>query len=995
MASTNITTQPVHPPTHRAPTTGEPLDQEVDRYEAGGQEPGRETRRRRIRTWTTSALRDLVYLGAVFVWSIAAFAILVTAISVTASLLVFIVGIFVWIGVAYVVRWTTSVDRQLAGWHRKTPVPAVYRRPTVRGFLPLLKTVSSDPQTWRDLAWLGLTSIVGFTLGLAAITAAAIALAYVSMPIWYWAVSDPHGQYGLTNLGLFTVDTLGEALAATAIGLALVPLALLLAHGCASTHAGLAARILSPSGAVRQTPPMRADNLTARAARWSASHRKTAVLGWLAFVLAAFALGNAAGTVTLKSQDQGNGESRAADRILAREFPRERAAEQVLIQSRGTPLGGAEYRATVADLVARLSRAPAVADVESPLDAGNGRLVSTDGRSALVTFQITGNPDTAKDRVDSALAATAAVQAAHPQLTIGQEGMASYMKAIDKRVSHDFQKAEGTSLPLTLVILVVAFGSLVAAGIPLLLGITSVMAALGLTAAFSHVMHVDAFINSVILLIGLAVGVDYSLFYLRREREERARGLSPAEALQTAAATSGRAVLVSGLTVIVAMSGMFLMGSVTFSSFAVGTVLVVAISIVGSLTVLPAVLSKLGDNVDRGRVPLLRRLRSNDAESRFWATVIGAVLRRPVLCGGIAAALLIALAIPAFSLHTANPGVQGLPRDLAVMQVYDRAQKAFPGAPLPAQVVVSAPDVTAATVVAGIRNLARASVASGQMHQPITVDISGSRHVARVSVPLVGAGSDATSDRALDTLRQRVIPSTIGRVAGVEARTTGMTAQSRDFNDSMKSHAPIVFAFVLGLAFVLLLVTFRSIVIPIKAIILNLLSVGAAYGVLVLIFQQGHLESLLHFTSIGGVTSWLPMFLFVVLFGLSMDYHVLILSRVREAYDSGMTTERAVSHGIRATAGVVTSAAIVMVAVFGIFTTMSMLEFKMMGVGLAVAVLLDATIVRAVLLPATMKLLGDWNWYLPSWLEWLPRVRHKAPATSIRTQPEPRVSIGA
>jgi RND superfamily putative drug exporter len=512
-----------------------------------------------------------------------------------------------------------------------------------------------------------------------------------------------------------------------------------------------------------------------------------------------------------------------------------------------------------------------------------------------------------------------------------------------------------------------------------------------LTALFSHVMHVDPAINSVILLIGLAVGVDYSLFYLRRDREERARGLSPTDALQTAAATSGRAVLVSGLTVIIAMSGMFLMGSSTFSSFAVGTVLVVAISIVGSLTVLPAVLSKLGDKVDKGRVPLLHRLRSNDGQSRFWAAIVGGVLRRPGLCGAVATAALVVLAIPAFSLHTVNAGVQGLPRDLPVMQVYARMQKAFPGGPLPAVVVVSAPDVTAPHVAAGIRGLERAALATGQMHQPITVDVSASHQAARVQIPLAGAGTDAVSNRALDILRHRVIPSTVGQVPGVQVETGGLTAGSLDFNDSMKSHAPIVFAFVLGLAFLLLLLTFRSLVIPLTAIVLNLLSVGAAYGALVLIFQQGHLQSLLGFHSIGGVTSWLPLFLFVILFGLSMDYHVLILSRVRESYDNGMNTEQAVSHGIRATAGVVTSAAIVMVAVFAIFATLGMIDFKMMGVGLAVAVLLDATIVRAVLLPAAMKLLGDANWYLPHWLDWLPHVgpQHR-PSPPAHSPSEPR-----
>jgi RND superfamily putative drug exporter len=376
------------------------------------------------------------------------------------------------------------------------------------------------------------------------------------------------------------------------------------------------------------------------------------------------------------------------------------------------------------------------------------------------------------------------------------------------------------------------------------------------------------------------------------------------------------------------------------------------------------------------------------------------VLRRPLLWGGLAALLLVALAIPAFRLHTATSGVQGLPRDLPVMQVYERTVKAFPGQPLPAVVVVSAPDVTAPDVSAGIAALRRAALATGEMSEPTTVDVSASHRAARVRIPLAGGGTDATSDRALELLRETVVPTTIGRVPDVEIHTTGLTADSRDFNDSMKSHAPYVFAWVLGLTFVLLLGTFRSIVIPLKAIVLNLLSVAAAYGVLVLVFQDGRLESLLDFQSIGGVTSWLPLFLFVVLFGLSMDYHILILSRVRESYDAGMTTEQAVSHGIRATASVVTSAAIVMVGVFAIFATLGMIDFKMMGVGLAVAILLDATIVRAVLLPATMTLLGDWNWYLPRWLEWLPRVTAEtpveapAPDAARRAGAEPRTPRG-
>jgi RND superfamily putative drug exporter len=738
------------------------------------------------------------------------------------------------------------------------------------------------------------------------------------------------------------------------------------------------------------------ENFASRAARWSAAHRRSVVLGWLVFVVVAFALGSAAGMVQLTQVEAENGQSRLADETQARQFPRERAGEEVVIENRHGVLTGSAYRAAVTDLVTRLSSAPSVAAIRSPLARGDAGLISRNGRAVLVTFQITGDPDTAQNRVAAALAATTAVQRAYPSLFVGELGTASTARALNTLLGDDFHKAEATSVPITLLILVIAFGALVAAGVPLLLGFTAVLAALGLTELLSHVLHVEQSISSVILCIGLAVGIDYSLFYVRRTREERARGRTPEEALRRAAATSGRAILISGFTVMIAMTGMFLMGNQVFTSFGMGTVLVVAIALVGSLTVLPAVLSKLGDRVDSGRVPGIQRLRGRPGESRFWGPIVGAVLRAPGAWGAAVVALLVALAIPAFSLHTVSAGMQGLPPDLPVMQAYQRVQQSFPGGAEPETVVISASNVATPAITAGIAALERAALATGQMHEPILVDTSASHRAARVSIPLVGTGTDAASLRALALLRDRVIPATIGRVPGVTAHTTGEAGQTVDFNNTMKSHAPYVFIFVLGLAFLLLLVAFRSIVISITAIVLNLLSVGAAYGVLVLIFQQGHLQSLLGFTSIGGVINWLPLFLFVILFGLSMDYDVFILSRIREAHDRGMSTEDAVAHGIRASAGVVTSAAVVMVAVFAIFATLDEIVFKMLGVGLAVAVLLDATVVRAVLLPATMKLLGDWNWYLPSWLEWIPRVGVEPAAEPASSSPEsvaPRVAV--
>ena len=582
------------------------------------------------------------------------------------------------------------------------------------------------------------------------------------------------------------------------------------------------------------------------------------------------------------------------------------------------------------------------------------------------------------DEIDPVIAAVDRAKAENPGLFVGSFGDATAERQIGDSVAEDLERAGLLSLPVTIVILVVAFGALVAAGIPLLLALSGVMATMGLLAIPSHVWPVDDNVSAVVLLIGLAVGVDYSLFYLKREREERAAGRSESAALEAAAATSGRAVLISGLTVMTAMAGMFLTGDKTFGSFAMATIMVVAIAVLGSLTVLPALLSRLGDRVDRARVPLLFRAQ-RPGGGRGWNWILDRVLRRPVVSVVVSAGILVALALPALGMKTVVPGAEAFPKDLEAVQVYDRLQRSFPGEADPAVVVVRAPSVDAPRVEAAIERLRERALASGRVNEPVTVDVNPARTVARIELPIDGSGSDATSYAAVSTLRE-LVPQTVGSVAGVEAGVTGSAAMSKDFGDVMRDKAPLVFAFVLAFAFVLLLVAFRSIVIAVKAIVLNLLSVAAAFGVLVLVFQYGWAKDLLGFDYTGGVMAWLPVFLFVILFGLSMDYHVFILSRIREAYDGGMRTEDAIAHGIKTTAGVVTSAAIVMVFVFSIFGTLSLIMMKQFGVGLATAVLIDATLVRAVLLPATMKLLGDWNWYLPRWLSWLPRIRLEGPS---------------
>jgi uncharacterized membrane protein YdfJ with MMPL/SSD domain len=714
-------------------------------------------------------------------------------------------------------------------------------------------------------------------------------------------------------------------------------------------------------------------NLAARAGRWSASHWKTATFGWLALVIAAVAVGGAVGTKQLGGNEGIPGESGRMEAILDKEF-KSPAGETVLIQSKELTAQSPAFREAVDDVVQAVSAVPDVVNVRSPLARGGAGQISADGHSAIVRLDIRGDPEKAADKVDPVLDAVAEAKAANPGLYVGMFGDASSEKEIDGSVGKDLERAGLLSIPVTIAVLLVAFGALVAAGIPLLLALTAVVTTMGLLAIPSHVWPVDDNTSAVVLLIGLAVGVDYALFYLKREREERAAGRSERAALEAAAATSGRAVLVSGLTVMTAMAGMFLTGDKTFGSFAMATIMVVGIAVLGSLTVLPALLSRLGDNVNKLRVPLLYRLQ-RPGGGGGWSWILDRVLRRPVLSVAVSGGILIALALPALGMKTVVPGAEAFPKDLQVVQVFDRLQKAFPGEADPALVVVKAPSVDAPEVQSQIDALRARALATGRVREPITVNVNQARTVAQIELPIEGSGSDSVSNAAVSKLREDVVPGTVGSVPNVEAGVTGSTAISKDFGDTMRDKAPLVFAFVLAFAFILLLVSFRSLVIAVKAIVLNLLSVAAAFGVIVLVFQNDWAKGILGFDYSGGVMAWLPVFLFVILFGLSMDYHVFILSRIREAYDGGMKTEDAIAYGIKTTAGVVTSAAIVMVFVFSIFGTLSLIMMKQFGVGLATAVLIDATIVRAVLLPATMKLLGDWNWYLPRWLEWLPELK--------------------
>ena len=721
-----------------------------------------------------------------------------------------------------------------------------------------------------------------------------------------------------------------------------------------------------------------ARNLAARMGRWSASHRKTAVFGWLAFVIASIVIGTAVGTKTIdQTNNDSVGQAHRADQILKQAgfVQADRLTEIVVVQNRHETVSSPAFEAALADVARTVAPMQNVHNLRWPTGQSNRDQISRDGHTALVEWDMSGKLKAAEKQIDPLTGAVAKVATRHQQFYIGEAGTASSGKALNELFKSQLGKAGERSVPLTLLILVLVFGSLLAAWIPLMLGLQAVIATVGLTALVSQITPMDPNVSAVVMLVGLAVGVDYSLFYLRREREERAAGRGERAALEAAAATSGRSVLVSGATVMIAMAGMLFSGDKTFISMSIGTMMVVAVAMIGSLTVLPAVLSKLGDRVEKGRIPLLGRLRRPAGEGRIWSKVLTPVLRRPALSATLAVAALATLAIPTLQIHTATSGLNTLPRNAGTVETLNRVQAAFPGQAQPALIAVSA-NTNTPRLKTAVAALQSAAASSGLGYGAISMDTNPAHTVARITLPLPGNGTDGKSTQALLTLRNQLLPATIGKLPHVTYAVGGNTAGSYDWNEQMKSTLPIVFGFVLTFAFLLLLASFRSVVIAAKAIVLNLLSVAAAYGVVVAVFQFGWGKNLLNFTSNGSIAPWLPLFLFVILFGLSMDYHVFILSRVREAYDRGMSTEDAVAHGIKTTAGTVTSAALVMVGVFSIFATLPILDMKEMGIGLASAVLIDATIVRGVLLPASMKLLGDWNWYLPNWLGWLPKIEH-------------------
>jgi RND superfamily putative drug exporter len=727
-----------------------------------------------------------------------------------------------------------------------------------------------------------------------------------------------------------------------------------------------------------------------RLARWSAAHPVLAIGVWVLLVGVCFTAGNLTGTTKQTSADQHIGDASTAAALLRSAGLGDPDTENVLIAARSGPLDNTTAPAAANAITDAMKGLPVVAVVNPPLPA-------PDGRALLVRITLTGNPETADHgRVRPLLDATSAVQGRFPALRIEEAGTASIALAMDDTLGADFHRAELFSIPVTLVILLIAFGALLAAGVPVLLALSSVAAAIGLAAAISRFVPVTGAANSMVLLIGMAVGVDYSLFYLRRERAERANGASKADAMELAAATSGHAVLVSGTAVIVAMAGLFLAKDAVFSSLAIASIAVVALAVLGSLTVLPALVAALGRRIDRPRVPLVWRLTARSRNQRggggrFWPMLLRPALRHPAATLLVSVVALLLLASPALGMRLKLPATDEVPRTLAVMGVYDRITSAFPSAGTAHDVVIVAPLARQAQVHAALDDLANRT-AHNPLFEPGRSAVRTSKTGTVVDATVVTpypAGTTGARD-SLAALRDRLLPATVGAVPDTVFVVGGAVAIDVDYAAHTAHQLPLVMGFVLALTFVMMAFTFRSVVVALTAIGLNLLSVASAYGLLTWVFQSNWAQRPLDFRTMDAVVTWLPLFLFAVLFGLSMDYHVFVVSRIREAVDRGMPTRRAVAAGITGSAGTVTSAAVVMVAVFAIFATLTTIDMKQLGVGLAAAILIDATVIRAVVLPSAMILLGEANWWAPRFLRRITYVPKHSPVAVYHRRVIPR-----
>ncbi|HXH22609.1 MAG TPA: MMPL family transporter [Dehalococcoidia bacterium] len=734
---------------------------------------------------------------------------------------------------------------------------------------------------------------------------------------------------------------------------------------------------------------------TAKLARASARHPWRVVVLWVAALVGSFALIGALlpGALTNEADVTTDLESERGQKLIEQLRGPFRVHEAILVESQTLTVDDPAFKAYVEQLHAGIAAlGPEIVEQSTSYYISNDpSLVSTDRRTTLIPLVMAGDIDDATKNIKDVLAVIEKANETD-RFHVFASGFASVSEDFNKALEKDLQRSEFGTLPLALIILIAVFGAVVAAFIPLGLAFAAIIAAVALTAIIGQQFKFTFFVTNMILMMGLAVGIDYCLFIVSRFREERARGLDKLDAISVAAGTAGRAVLFSGLTVVVALTGLLIVPQTIFRSLSGGAILVVLASVAASLTLLPALLSLLGDRVNSLRIPFVQKAQKafdELAPGGFWDRVAHTVMGRPVISVVAVTGLLVAASVPYTDIELGFAGLSTLPDSFPSKQGFLRLQEKFAGGQVyPAEVVIQG-DVDSPAVQGGIERL-KAIVARDHVFGPSQLEKDASGDLGVLSISLAADPNARLATDAIERLREQYIPQAFQGV-DAEVLVAGLAAENLDGYQMTAHYLPIVVAFVLGLSFILLTMVFRSIVVPAKAIVMNLLSVGAAYGLIVLIFQKGFAKDLLGFQQVESIEAWLPLFLFSILFGLSMDYHVFLLSRIKERYDLTGDNTGAVAFGLRSTGRLITGAALIMVTVFGGFAIGDLVMFQQMGFGLGVAVLVDATVIRSVLVPASMKLLGRWNWYLPPVLQWLPHVgiegSHAAPTRALAAEP--------
>jgi RND superfamily putative drug exporter len=728
-------------------------------------------------------------------------------------------------------------------------------------------------------------------------------------------------------------------------------------------------------------------NLTGKLANFSARRRWTVLGAWVVALVAAFFMAGTIGDVTGGgSNTETNLESEVGHRLINEHFPQVESdastVEYVLVEFENSSANDAHNKAFVSELTADLLALEHVAAVSSYVDGGEG-LLSVDSKIALVPTTLSVSDGEAAGIIKPFLTTIEEANET-PGYRVTSVGQGSVELEFNELAEETLAKGEMIGIGFALIVLLVVFGAAVAAGLPILLAIASILVAVALSAIIGRVMGLDEFVVQIITMIGLAVGIDYSLFIVKRFGEELSKGKNKIEAITSAGNTAGRTVMVSGIAVMIALSGLLIIPEATFRSFGLGAMTVVVSAVVAATTLLPAIVSILGHRIYWLRVPYIGRKitvnESVDNSGGIWDKITAVVSANAVISVVVTGGALIAVSTAVFTMTLGSNGLGSLPEDSPSRHAYELVNAQFSDGLVTSDIVIDATDVTSPAVKASIESL-QANLSADAFYGDTQLEIAPNNDLAVLYAVIQGDYASEGARSALDRLRNDYIPEAFDGVADVYV--SGSTASIVDEVGLMTDWLPIVFGLVLGSSFLLLMIVFRSIVVPIKAVMMNFLSVGAAYGLLVLVFQQGYGAELLGFQQSPVIEFWLPLFLFSILFGLSMDYHVFLLSRIKERYDETGDNRASVAFGLRSTAGIITGAALIMVGVFGGFAIGDMMMFQQMGFGLAAAVIIDATVVRSVLVPASMVLLGDRNWYFPSWLEWLPRIDVEGGATSV------------